>query len=452
MVTYVIRRTAAVFYGIQPIEQVKVLLLTFSYFCIIASYTLIRELRDVIFIHTVGQEYLHSAQIASVIGLIPALLFYAYLVDRLKKQQLLYCYTLFYGFGILIMAAGIHSITTNTFPVTFGSALFGWVQYLFVEGYTAFVVSSFWAFVNSMTSPVGASRSYSFLVAGSKLGGMLTSACAWAIAYYTTLSDIRLLQCFLIGAACFILFVPFCIAYLMKHAQPLALEGYRADIGQRETVKDQSASRRLFAGLRLMVSYPYVGGIFGLVFAWEAMNVVLNYQRLGLCVSVCQTMHGLSTALFQQIFLVHAFSFLIACFANHASFKSFTERQVLVGIPILTGILSVIFFISTIPGIAFACSIAIRALNYSLALSTREMLYIPTTRDTRFKSKSWIDAFGAKCARGFGALYSIGVQSCLSKSMLYLGLCVGITACWIVIAYYLSKRFERAIKHNEVIG
>ncbi len=446
MITYVIRRTAAFFYG----EEVKVLILTFSYFCIIASYTLVRELRDVIFIQTVGQEHFHLAQIFSVIGLIPALLFYAYLVDHLKKQQLLYCYTLAYAFGTLLMALGIQTLTG---PQAFiGSTIFGWAQYLFVEGYSAFVISSFWAFVNSITPVTGASRSYSFLVAGSKLGGMLTAASAWCIAYYSWFSDTRLLQCFLIAAASFIMVVPFLISYLIKHSQPVSLEGYQAYARDDDFIKSESTTNRLFAGLRLMISYPYVGGIFGLVFAWEAMNVVLNYQRLGLCVAACPTLHCLSTTLFQHIFLVHAFSFLIACFANHASFRSLSERQVLVGVPILTGLLSIVFFMCTTPAVAFACSIAIRALNYSLALSAREMLYIPTTRDTRFKSKSWIDAFGAKCARGFGALYSVGAQASLSKSMLYLVLCICITAGWIAIAYYLSKRFERAIKHNEVIG
>ena len=53
--------------------------------------------------------------------------------------------------------------------------LFGWVFYFLNEGYSPFVLSVFWAYVNSVNNPTSAKKHYGLMIASSKLGGI----CCW---------------------------------------------------------------------------------------------------------------------------------------------------------------------------------------------------------------------------------------------------------------------------------
>ena len=64
-------------------ERLKFFLLCVTFLLVIGSYTLIKELRDSIFVAIVGREYIPIARIIETFVLIPAIFFYAYLVDRL---------------------------------------------------------------------------------------------------------------------------------------------------------------------------------------------------------------------------------------------------------------------------------------------------------------------------------------------------------------------------------
>ncbi len=435
-------------------EKVKIALLTASFFCIIACYTVLRELRDVIFIDTVGCSHLQHVQIASLFALVPALFLYALCVDRLKKHQLLYVYTLLYGIGGLFIAfylgrpAGFVEWGTRSY-------VFGWLQYIFIEGYVPFVISPFLAFVSSVITPTRAAQSYAVIIGGSKLGGMLTAALAWWFLRFLSWPGDTTLRFLLILASLFIFLVPVLIFWLNKSVPESFMRGYEAHSVLDKKNKRDGAPwyQDLFSGLRHMAKYPYILGIFGLVFSWEIISVVLSYHRLGMCVMVHKTVAGLSSELFLQIFWTHVLSFFITCIGATSLCAGAGQRLTMMAVPILTGFLAVGFFTSKVSTVIIGCYILMRALNYSLALSVREVLYIPTTTEMRFKSKSWIDVFGAKFARGSGSLYGIFAQSsgaCTGSS--YLCFCLTIIGCWMMTAHFLGKRFEAAIKHQEVIG
>src|SRR5438105_11390593 len=87
------------FIDVEPHERIKVLLLTMSFFMVIGGYTMIKELKDSIFVSIVGREYMPLAKMMSMFVLIPAILFYSKLVDILRRYQLLFFYYLLYSIG-----------------------------------------------------------------------------------------------------------------------------------------------------------------------------------------------------------------------------------------------------------------------------------------------------------------------------------------------------------------
>src|SRR5262249_34892681 len=151
-----------------------------------------------------------------MVVLIPAILLYSFLVDRLRRYHLLYVYSIFYGIVGLIFCFFLSHTTIGLInSIAIPYRIFGWLFYFFVEGYSPFVVSVFWAFANSVTDPAEAKNNYGLMVSGSKLGGMVSAGLAWMILSESNplavliSSDIARHQLLLAFSSVMILAVPF---------------------------------------------------------------------------------------------------------------------------------------------------------------------------------------------------------------------------------------------------
>ena len=89
-----------------------------------------------------------------------------------------------------------------------------------------------------------------------------------------------------------------------------------------------------------------------------------------------------------------------------------------------------------------------------LVIQCERSLYIPTVKEIKFKSKSWIDAFGTKFAKTGGSSFNVFAEY-LGSNLVFLAYSfffAGIIGIWFVAALLLGKRFEKALASNEVIG
>jgi len=395
--------------------------------------------------------------------LLPAILFYAKLVDSIRRYQLLCLYSTFFGilglvFTFFIGHASIGILNTNTSPWR----LFGWLFYFFVEGYSPFVLSVFWAFANSISSPQAAKKNYGLMVSGSKLGGMFTAGLAWwlfsqnRIAVADALAvDVFNHQLVLGISSCMVLLVPLIVILLMKKVPGRYLHGYEAVYKvEKKRKKEGSEQTGVFAGLVMLLRYPYVLGIFGMVFFYEVIATVLSYMRLGVAQSNAATISAVSAYLFQMVFMTHAVGFFISLFGTRTLLEKLGERVCLMLIPLISGALLLYFMFETTPGSLMVAFVALKAVHYAFSWPVRESLYTPTVKEIKFKSKSWVDAFGSKFARTTGSVFNIMVAR-LGTTLLmpvHSFFFAGIVGLWFMTAFMLGKRFDWAISNNEVIG
>ena len=84
-------------FDIAPQERLKLFFLAFLYFLVVGSYTITRDLKSSIFLTIVGKEYIPWVKMISMFMLVPAILFYSQLVDRIRRYQLLIFYSIFFG-------------------------------------------------------------------------------------------------------------------------------------------------------------------------------------------------------------------------------------------------------------------------------------------------------------------------------------------------------------------
>ena len=449
-------------FDIEPHERPKVLFLTLTFFFVIGAYTVTRDLKNAIFISIVGKEYIPWAKVASMLVLIPAIFLYAKFVDDLRRYQLLCLYSLVFGIASLIFTfyighPSIGIANTDTNP----HRLFGWLFYFFVEGYSPFVVSVFWAFANSITSPDGAKRSYAFIVSGSKLGGMLSAGIAWILFDRSSralpgdfFSEITTHQIIMAVSSLMLLLVPIIVLSLMKRVPGRYLHGYEAvyqiEKQKKKTVKETG----VFAGLRLFVKYPYVLGIFGMVFFYEVIATVLSYLRLGIAQAHAENISDVSKVLFEMVFKTHAIGLVISLFGTGTLLKKLGTRVCLLLIPLSIGAFLLFLMFETTPETLISVFVGLKAINYAFSGPIRESLYIPTIKEIKFKSKSWIDAFGSKFAKTSGSafnIFSTGLESSLFLPLhsFFFAFIVGL---WFFTAFFLGRRFDKAVANNEVIG
>ena len=444
-------------------ESKKFLLLGVTFFFVIAAYTLVQALKDSIFSSIVGKYYVNYARFASMCMLMPAIVFYSKLVDKMRRYYLLSCYAGFYAIASLLFAyymgdpvIGIANTQQDPWR------MFGWMFYFFSEGFSPFVVSVFWAFVNSVSSPHNAKNRYGTITACSKVGGMLSAGLCWQWLIWKDAngngiaSDVVNHQLILFLAALFLLAIPVAIFYLMRAVPGRFLHGYEA-VYQVEKIKKETgkSDTGVFAGITMLIKYPYVLGIFGMVFFYELLNVVLSYLRIGVAQAHSKNVSDLSAAFFQMMFMTHFVGFIISFFGTRTLLKKLGERVCLLLTPITIGIVLLIFMFNTDnPNVIVLAFVVMKAVNYAFSWPVREGLYIPTVKEIKFKSKSWIDAFGSKFAKSSGATFNLFAES-LGAAMFipaHAIFFITVISLWSVTAWLLGSRFEKAVKNNEVIG
>lgn len=451
------------FLAIDRYDRIKLLLLTLSFCCVIASYTLVKELKDTVFLSIVGQKYHPTAKVLSMIVLVPAILLYSYLVDRLRRYQLLYVYSIVYA---LLCFAGAFYLGDPAIGLANNAGspwrLFGWFFYFAMEGYSPFVVSLVWAFANSITDPKFANQAYSLMVSGAKLGGIAAAAFAWYLFSRTEFplfgfNEVEQHQLLLTISGLFLLLLPLTIRLIMKVIPGHYLHGYEA-VYQLQKQSSSTQEVDMFAGLRLLFANPYVLGIYGMIFFYEVLNAVLNYQRLFMVSEASATVGAISAHLFEQQFYVHVISFLVSLLGTTALVRYIGQQGALVFIPVASGLAVLWLMLQSNLSALIATFIVVRGINYGVSYPVRESLYIPTVKDIKFKSKSWIDAFGSKFAKMVGGIFNMIAARVIEHSgeavylMLQNSFFAVLIGAWFATSYLLGRRYTKAISKDEVIG
>lgn len=455
--------------GFDKHERLKFLLLTLAFAFVIGSYTIAKELKDSIFVSVVGKNYLPTAKLLVLFLLVPAALIYSRVVDLLRRYQVLAFYSMLYGVILALFTfllghptIGLYNTQTSCYR------LFGWFFYFILEGYSPFVVSVFWAYLNSVSSPNEAKNGYPIMVAGSKVGGIAASLFAWYLLdHVETLSwcgkinhDVVAHQILMGIVSLLLLCVPVILYALLRYVPGRYLHGYEAvyqmEKQQQKEEVNQDAKVSILSGIKLLFDSPYVLGMFGLVFFYETLNVVLGFQRIGLLQDAATSLAGLSAAMFWQRFQMHLGGLFLAFFAVQFLLRKFEIRRCLLMVPVVISVLLIFFIFTHSADSVSLVFIGLGTINYSLSSPLREALYIPATKNMKFKAKAWIDSFGNKFSKGFGSIFA-NMTSFLplgsaALTSIYVGFFSVLMILWFATAWLLGKKYEKAIRNNEIIG
>ena len=451
-----LRKLVHFFWGDFTDEDIKKFgILAVTFFFIIGNYWLIRSLKDPFFASLVGFEWQPYAKIVSLVVNIFVVMFYGKLVDVLRKDKLFYLLGSFYSVLFIVISIFTAYTTTGAIDQTsffysmtswIPGKILGWVIYVSIES-SSILMALFWAFVASVMDVDSAKKGYGMIFFFSQSGQLLGSGTV-ALFAQTVGSPV------LLSVAGFsMLIVPAMILLYTKVVpQNEALE-------EREKSGKAKAKTGFMGGLKLLLTKPYVIGIFVVSTFHEIISTVLDFQMKLVASSqfsrdafaAFNAKFGMSSGLVALVFALLGTSFFM---------RKLGLKFCLISYPALIGVLvSAIFILKTF-GLTdisymwtlFGAMIVIKSLSYTLNNPTKEVMYIPTSRDVKFKAKSWIDVFGNRTTKGMGSAITGTFRSSPADLVLYGTLIsLGVVGFWIFVAGLLGKAFGKLQDEGKIV-
>jgi ATP:ADP antiporter, AAA family len=429
-------------------EFKKISILSVTLMIILGNYWMMRALKDALFSDLVGFRYQPVAKIVSLIVVVFIVLGYSKLVDVVKKHNLFYLLCPLYS-GLFFLSSfsanypDVFSVAQSSYLAPFVAWIpgkfMGWFTYVLFES-SSLIIIIFWSLVASTTSTELAKKGYGIMLFVAQIGTVGGTA---AVLYFSQAVGAPTMVS--IGAILFLI-VPFLIKIYMNIIFKEHLE-----IASKPEIASKSG---FWEGLRLLITKPYVAGIFFIATIHSVITIVMEFQMKMIAVSeVYQSRDAFAAFCGKFGMSVNFITLIFSLLGTSFFLRKFGIRFCLVTFPIFVGgIVSVVFFANNglnlssnqMMWLIFVSMVFIRGLSYSLNNPTKEVMYIPTSDDIKFKAKGWIDMFGTRSAKGTGALINTMFGHSMSTLMVY-GLMVsfGFVAIWLVIAIAVGRIFNR---------
>lgn len=428
-------------------EFKKFILLSLTFLFLIGVYWLLRSVKDSILASTVGIRFQPIAKMISLFVLIPLILTYSKLVDTFKKHHLFYYIGGFYGIlffiiGFLLGKPGIGLSNTVESPYR----LIGWITYFGVESFGSLMVALFWSFVASSTSPESAKYGYPIIISGAQIGSITGP-------YLVTQAKTFGVDGLMYIASTWIVLIIVLINVYVKVIPP-NLTG----LDESTVAKEGNKKTGVFEGLRLLVKHKYIAGIFCVATFYEIIGTILDFQMKLVARQAYTTPE--TYAEFMATFGIgcNVTTMLLTLIGTSFIMERWGLTFCIVSFPVTVGfVVSFVYIYSrcfqSSKWIFFGAMIIIRCFTYALNNPAKEIMYIPTSKDIKFKTKGWIDMFGARSMKAAGSLVNNAFKASPEALLAYGTLIsLSVVIVWIFIASYVGKTFATLTKENKTLS
>ncbi|MBX9831281.1 hypothetical protein K2X40_04960 [Candidatus Babeliales bacterium] len=412
-------------------------LLSGVFFFMIGAYWMVRLIKNASFMHLVGPQNLPYAKMVSLVSLLVLVLFYNKLVDWFEKTNLIYLITIFYGTLFLSFSylLTLSSVGSSTLPLWANEAL-GWIFYVATESYGSLVIALFWSFVASAMDPASGKRGYPVIVSGAQCGSLLG---AFLMATQSTALGVPLLTCI---AAISVLMIPLMIKlFTVHHAKAFVAAGD----------KEKKKPTGVIEGLKLICTKPYLMGILVVSTVYETVTWLFEFHMNSSAHATFGSIEKVTSFLGIYGVATNMVSLLFALLGTSFFIRRFGITFCLVAYPAMLALF--VCYTWSFPGMwAFlAAVVAAKGFSYALNNPCKEMMYIPTSKDIKFKAKSWIDVQGSRSAKASGA--TIAAMFPAIPALLTYGsmISLAIIAVWIPIALFVGRTNNTLIQSGQTI-
>jgi AAA family ATP:ADP antiporter len=422
-----LERALSVLAEVRPGEGMGVLLLTANIFVLLAGYYLLKTAREALILSEGGAEvktYSSAAQALLLWCVVPA---YAALTSRMGRLRVITAITLIFISNLLLFwyfgAQGKRE---------------GVVFFIWVGIFNNFAVAQFWSFANDLFSEEQGKRLFPIIGIGSSTGALAGAEVASPFIKKAGPYPLMLAAA---GALA--------VCLLLTYAIHRRVEKHPAQFSSGPADKPLSRTN----GLQLILRDRYLLLIAALIVLLNVVNTSGEFLLGKFVVAEAGRTMGPNLAAQQKFigeFYGHFFSWvnlvgvLVQMFGVSRIFRHIGVRGSLYILPTIAAMNYCLLLFLPILAVIRVGKILENSTDYSIMNTTRHALFLPTSREAKYKAKSAVDTFfprsGDVLQAGIvyaGTALAIGISGFAILNLV-------LTAAWLGVVVALRRQHVRA--------
>ncbi|MBM3894234.1 hypothetical protein FJ366_01400 [Candidatus Dependentiae bacterium] len=348
-----------------------------------------------------------------------------------------------YGFAQLLssgdsfLAMG-RSVTVDGVQLYDLSKLLGWLAFVMVETMGGVIVPLFWSYAHSTTTTEMGKRGYPLIGIAMQSGNLAGPTMARYAEYFGFFGLLSI-------SATILMIVPIAI-YIYKSVVPHDL---------RQTDGDGSVAKKKTTGagegLRLMAKHKYLMGLAFVATVYEVVGTLIDFQ-FKMAASSVFAKEALASYLAMAAQWTAIVGLVFSILGTSIVIRKLGVRFSLLLYPTLLGLVVLMVRFSPVLGILFWAMVFVKMLSYALNNPVKEFMYIPTSKDVKFKVKAVIDGFGGKAAKGIGSVINAACSANPAMLVAYGSIAsLGIIGVWIIIAMFVGQSYDQLIEEKKIL-
>ncbi len=406
-------------------DEVRPMLLSALYFFLImASYFIIRPLRDEMGIAG-GVRNLPWLFTGTLVGMLLAHPIYTAMVSRLPRRRFIpLSYNLFAGCMLIFLV--LLSTLSETQTVWVGR-----VFYIWTSVFNLFVVSIFWSVMADIFKPGQGARIFGFIAVGGTSGAIVGSAVTATMA-----GQIAPRFLLLVSIAFIELAVIISVTLLRSGGPDLSPEA----TGAENPAGDEIIGGGVMTGIAAVFRSPYLLGIVAYMLFYTVTSTFLYFEQAEI-VSAVFADGAARTVFFARLDLaVNTLTIITQIFLTGRIVRSIGIAMSLAWLPLVSVIGFFGLGLAPTLGVIAAFQIIRRASNYAVARPCREMLYTVLPRETKYKAKNFIDTFVYRAGDQVGA-WSYAGLGWLGLGMTGIAfVAIPLAGAWMGVGLWLGRK------------
>jgi ATP:ADP antiporter, AAA family len=408
-------------------EATSALVMMATMFLLLSGYYLLKTAREGFILSEGGAEvksYSSAGQALILLMLVPA---YGALASRVNRIQLIQWVTLFFASNLLLFLLALES-----------GLHVGIVFFLWVGIFNVMVIAQFWGFAADLYNEEQGKRLFPLLGVGSSLGAWVGSVRAGQLV--ASAGTPRLL----IGGAAILVV---CVA-LARVADRVTTRDPKSKATVDQKLKDGPS------GFSMLRSDRYLTLMALMVVLLNVVNTSgeFLFGKYVVAASIATYGDGVGSEAARQQFIGETYSsyfgyvnligFLLQMFVVSRVFKFLGVARALMIHPTV----ALIGYVGMLRAPSFEfirwVKIADNSLDYSLGNTTKQALWLPTSREAKYKAKQAVDSF---CVRAGDVLQAGVVYTGQLTSLSVSGFAAINVACvigWLTVARGLQRQLR----------
>jgi AAA family ATP:ADP antiporter len=431
-----LERFLNIFTEVRPGEATSALLLALNIFLILTAYYVLKPVREALILSGGGAEIKSYAAAGQALLLLAAVPLYGWIASRVPRRMLINGVTLFFA-GCLLVFYGLAQL-----HVPLGVVFFLWVGI-----FNLMVPAQFWALANDLYTPEAGKRLFVIVAFGASCGAVAGS-------YLDSLliGPVGVYQLMLVAAG--ILAVSLVLTNGVERRERARKAQIELAAGAQQTGEDEPLKEGGAFALVFRSRYLLLIALLMLVLNWVNTTGEYILGRTVLAAAEEAVASGTARGLSEEEYIgefyaefftvVNLVGLLLQLFVVSRVLKYLGVGTAIMILPLIAlGGYLIAAFYPVLTMVRWAKT-AENATDYSVQNTVRQVLFLPTTREQKYKAKQAIDTFFVRAGDVLSAVVVFAGTTWLAFSAQSFALFnVALVIIWLILAILIGRHYKR---------